>query len=55
MRGAEHHDRYVGGALGPKDVVLDDEGTRASGERSTTPGTPAAPWDQKTWCLTTEE
>ncbi len=36
MRGAEHHVRYAGGALDPKDVVLDDGGTRASGGRSTT-------------------
>ena len=32
LRGAEHHVRYAGGALGPKDVVLDDEGTRFCGE-----------------------
>jgi len=50
-----HHVRYVGGALGPKDVVLDDERTRACGRRSTTSGTPAAPWAPKTWCLTTKE
>ena len=37
LRGAKHHVRYVGGALGPKDVVLDDEGTRFCGRRSTTP------------------
>ena len=55
MRGGEHHVRYAGGALGPKDVVLDDEGTRFCGERSTTSGTPAALWTLKTWCLTTEE
>ena len=55
LRGAEHHVRYVGGALGPKDVVLDDERTRVCGERSTTSGTPAAPWAPKTWCSTTKE
>ena len=55
LRGVRHHVRYVGGALGPKDVVLDDERTRACGRRSTTSGTPAAPWAPKTWCLTTKE
>jgi|GEM_PF-6042139 len=43
LRGVRHHVRYVAGALGPKDVVLDDERTRVCGERSTTSGTPAAP------------
>ena len=43
------------GALDLKDVVLDDERTRARGRRSTTSGTPAAPWAPKTWCLTTKE
>ena len=49
LRGAEHHTRYVGGALGPKDVVLDDEGTRDCGERSTTPPrrSPARPAARK--------
>ena len=28
LRGAEHHVRYVGGALRSEDVVLDDERTR---------------------------
>jgi len=55
LRGVRHHVRYVAGALGPKDVVLDDERTRACGRRSTTSGTPAAPWAPKTWCLTTKE
>lgn len=55
LRGVRHHVRYVGGALGPKDVVLDDEGTRFCGRRSTTSGTPAAPWAPKTWCSTTKE
>jgi len=32
LREAEHHVRYVGGALDLKDVVLDDERTRACGE-----------------------
>ena len=41
LRGAEHHVRYVGGALSSEDVVLDDERTRACGRRSTTSGTPA--------------
>lgn len=43
LRGAEHHVRYVGGALSSEDVVLDDERTRACGRRSTTSGTPAGP------------
>ena len=55
MRGVRHHVWYAGSALGPKDVVLDDERTRACGRRSTTSGTPAAPWAPKTWCLTTKE
>ena len=55
MRATEHHVRYVGGALSSEDVVLDDERTRACGRRSTTSGTPAAPWAPKTWCLTTKE
>lgn len=55
LRGAEHHVPYAGDALGPKDVVLVDEGIRFCGERSTTPGTSAAPWGPKTWCLTTKE
>ena len=55
MRGGKHHARYAGGALGPKDVVFDDEGIRFCGEGSTTSGTPAAPWGLKTWCLTTKE
>lgn len=50
MHGAEkygimHHfldARAAGGALGPRDVVLDDGGTRFCGERSTTSGTSAA-------------
>ena len=54
MRGAEHHVRYAGDALGPKDVVLDDGGIRACGERSTTSGTSAAPWGLKTWCSSTK-
>ena len=37
LRGAKHHVRYAGGALGPKDVVLDDEETRFCGRQSTTP------------------
>ena len=37
LREAEHHVRYVGGALSSEDVVLDDEGTRFCGRRSTTP------------------
>lgn len=41
LRGVRHHVWYAGSALGPKDVVLDDERTRACGRRSTTPGTPA--------------
>ncbi len=40
----KHHVRPVGGLSGPEDVVRVDEGTRASGERSTTSGVPAAPW-----------
>ena len=32
LRGAEHHVRHAGSALGAKDVVLDDEGTRFCGE-----------------------
>ena len=55
LREAEHHVRYAGSALGAKDVVLDDERTRDCGERSTTSGTPAAPWAPKTWCSTTKE
>ena len=55
LRGAEHHVRYVGGALSSEDVVLDDERTRDCGRRSTTSGTPAAPWAPKTWCLMTKE
>ena len=55
LRGVRHHVRYAGGALSSEDVVLDDEGTRFCGERSTTPGTSAAPWGLKTWCLTTKE
>ena len=55
LQGAEHHVRYVGGALSSEDVVLDDERTRACGRRSTTSGTPAAPWAPKTWCMTTKE
>ena len=43
MREAEHHAWYAGGALGPKDVVLIDEGIRFCGERSTTSHTPAEP------------
>ena len=39
----KHHARYAGGALSPEDVVLDDEGTRACGEWSTTSGTPPVP------------
>ena len=42
MREAEHHVPYAGDALGPKDVVLVDEGIRFCGERSTTSHTPAA-------------
>ena len=43
MRGGKHHVRYAGDALGPKDVVLDDEGIRFCGEGSTTSHTPATP------------
>ena len=51
MHGAEkygimHHfldARAAGGALGAKDVVLDDEGIRFCGARSTTSHTPAEP------------
>ena len=39
----KHNVRYVAGALSLEDVVLDDEGTRVCGERSTTSGTPVAP------------
>ena len=55
LRGVRHHVWYAVSALGPKDVVLDDERTRACGRRSTTSGTPAAPWAPKTWCSTTKE
>ena len=55
LRGAEHHVPQTAGALSSEDVVLDDERTRACGRRSTTSGTPAAPWAPKTWCLTTKE
>lgn len=34
---------FVSAAVGPGDVVLADEGKRASGERRTTSGLPAAP------------
>ena len=43
VRGVKHHIRYAGGVLSPKDVVLDDEGTRDCGEGSTTSRTPTAP------------
>ncbi len=55
LRGVRYHVRYAGGALSSEGVVLDDEGTRFCGERSTTSGTPAAPWAPKTWCSTTKE
>ena len=55
LRGVRHHVRYAGGALSSEDVVLDDERTRACGRRSTTSGTPTAPWAPKTWCSTTKE
>ena len=45
-QGLLHHFLDARPAVGPtgaKDVVLDDEGTRFSGERSTTSGTSAAP------------
>ena len=38
-----------------EDVVPSDKGTRASGERSTTPGLPPAHPDPKTWCPATKE
>ena len=43
LRGVRHHVWYAGSALGPKDVVLDDERTRVCGERSTTSHAGRAP------------
>ena len=37
MRGVKHHAQLAGDPSGPKGVVPRDEGTRVSGERSTTP------------------
>ena len=57
-QGLMHHfldARLAVSPTGAKDVVLDDERTRACGRRSTTSGTPAAPWAPKTWCSTTKE
>ena len=39
----------------PRDVVPRDEGTRVSGERSTTPNLPAPHPTLETWCPTTKE
>ena len=49
LRGAEHHVPQTAGALSSEDVVLDDERTRACGERSTTPPrrSPARPAARK--------
>ena len=43
------------GPHGPKDVVLVDERTRASGEGGTTPNRRSARPASKTWCLSAKE
>ena len=42
-RGAEHHAQLAGGPSDPRDVVPCDEGTRVSGEQSTTSAQSEAP------------
>ena len=43
LRGVKHHAQLAGGPSDPKDVVPRNEGTRVSGERSTTSAQPEAP------------
>ena len=54
-RGVKHHVQLAGGPSAPKDVVPRDEGTRVSGERSTTPTRRSAHPPPKTWCPATKE
>ena len=51
----KHHAQLAGGLSDPRDVVPRDEGTRVSGERSTTPNLPEAHPTPKTWCPVTKE
>ena len=55
LRGEAHHARAASGPSGLRNVVLGDEGTRACGERRTTPGPPADPIVRGTWCSSTKE
>ena len=51
----KHHAQLAGGLSDPRDVVPRDEGTRVSGERSTTPNLPETHPTPKTWCPVTKE
>ena len=51
----KHHAQLAGGPSDPKDVVPRDEGTRVSGERSTTPTRRSAHPPPKSWCPATKE
>ena len=55
LQGVKHHVGCAAGAFGPEDVVLVDEGTRASGERRTTSAAPTSRSAPKTWCPATKE
>lgn len=55
QRGTEHHVQLAVSPSAPRDVVPRDEGTRVSGERSTTPNLPEAHPTPKTWCPATKE
>ena len=55
FRGVKHHAQLAGAPSDPRDVVPRDEGTRVSGERSTTPNLPAPHPTLETWCPATKE
>ena len=55
LRGVKHHAHLAGGPSAPRDVAPRNEGTRVSGERSTTSNLPEAHPAPKTWCPTTKE
>ena len=55
QRGTEHHAHPAVSPSAPKGVVPRDEGTRVSGERSTTPTRRSAHPPLETWCPATKE
>ena len=50
----KHHAQLAGGLSDPRDVGPRDEGTRVSGERSTTPNLREAHPTLETWCPATK-